>query len=494
MWAKEHADKFPSFRLTRLEGGTNFPVANILRQFFKEYANRIATSGPHSFPSSFNVVESFLDFSHEFFAFDLREERDHLLRLDEYLDWYTAGEFPEEPKALLDIVPESVIHSYSMAAPLNDFQVYTADSELALFGVSLVRHSTELSMLAILGERPARPSDEEVPTLEMGTRTTGRKEIGPDPSLSVADRYLDEAPGFSRVVALARFDLEARKYDVRYVNIDLGSCYQVVTDDPGIFDVGLPSSRRRELFEAMAEVLPRYDAVFSALGALMFLPAFFIAEQKRVAVTTFATTLYARRSSTEVQKAIQALGHLAVPFSREVMCLESERVSQTQDPVTITPPELEFSSAGFWKPLPSGDIGRDESGHPIVGRTWVERTDSWESQRLASFIVGKREDQQKGPNPGSVYVMRSGSHGLDLYKIGRTALAPEDRAAQLTKATGVPTRFEVLAHWQVGDVEHVEREAHRQLRSYKVNRRREFFRVPLSLIVSTIGKVVAESA
>jgi hypothetical protein len=494
MWVTDLADKFPSFILTRVEGGTNFPIANILRHFFKEYASRIATAGPHAFPTSFNVVESFLDFSHDFFAFDLREERDHLLRLDDYLDWYTSGEFPEEPKALVDILPEAVIYSYSMAAPLNDFRLYTADSELALFGVSLVRHSTELSMIAIFGERPPFPPDEELATFEGGTPTIGRERIEPDATLSVADRYLDEAPGLSRVIALVRFDLEARQYNVRYVNIDLGPSYRLATDDPRIFDADLAPSERREHFESMAQVLTRYDAVFAALATLMFLPAFFIAEQERVTATTFATGLHARRSSTEVRKAVKSLGRLAVLFSREVRCLESVPVSQTEDSVTISPPELEFASAGFWKSLPSGDIGRDESGKPIVGRTWVERTDSWEDQRLATFIVRKREEARKGPNPGSVYVMRSGSHGLDLYKIGRTGLAPEERAAELTRATGVPTQFEVLVHWQVGDVEHVEREAHHRLRSYKVNRRREFFRAPLSLIVSTIGKIVDESA
>jgi hypothetical protein len=88
--------------------------------------------------------------------------------------------------------------------------------------------------------------------------------------------------------------------------------------------------------------------------------------------------------------------------------------------------------------------------------------------------------------------MRCASHGFDLYKIGRTGGTPQERAAQLSGATGVPISFDVLAHWEVGDSEWVEREAHRRLRGYKVNKRREFFRAPLSVIVATIGRIVEE--
>src|SRR4051812_11307904 len=77
---------FPSIMLSRTDGGSGFPISQTLRSFFTEYAGRMVRSGPHSFPSSFNVLEGFHVFNHDYFLFDLREERDHLLRLDEYLD------------------------------------------------------------------------------------------------------------------------------------------------------------------------------------------------------------------------------------------------------------------------------------------------------------------------------------------------------------------------------------------------------------------------
>ena len=138
LWVRELEKKLPSFILTRMKGGTQFPIANVLRDYFLEYAFRLTTHGPHSFPTSFNVIESFLTFSHNHFMFDLREERDHLLRLNDYIDWYTSGAFPEDPKILTEFATEGVIYSYNMVTPKEDFRLQTTDSELVISGVPLV--------------------------------------------------------------------------------------------------------------------------------------------------------------------------------------------------------------------------------------------------------------------------------------------------------------------------------------------------------------------
>ena len=40
-------------------------MSKLLRSYFHEYFDRYFKHGPHSFPSSFNVVESFLSFNRE---------------------------------------------------------------------------------------------------------------------------------------------------------------------------------------------------------------------------------------------------------------------------------------------------------------------------------------------------------------------------------------------------------------------------------------------
>ncbi len=284
-------EKVPSFVLTRMQGGSGFPIAETLRHFFLEYFNRLMRSGPHSLPTSFNVVESFLRFSEPFLVFDLREEREHLLRLHEYIDWYTAGSFPDNPVVLTDILPEGIVYAYNMVSPLEDFAIETVDSKLRVLGAAFVRHGSELSAMIVAGETPPFPSDDELINSFINVRcASGKEGIRAHPSYSVKDRYVAELPGHARVIMLARFDLIYSRYDVRYVNLDVGASYMVLTDDRMIFD---SESDAADHLAQSAERLERYSGLFSALASMLYLPAFFVDQASRIIETKFATGLYA---------------------------------------------------------------------------------------------------------------------------------------------------------------------------------------------------------
>ena len=404
-----------------------------------------------------------------------------------------GGAIPDEPGILVEILQEGVVYSYNMVEPADDFKVQTIDSELVVSGVALVRHSTELSMIMLCGESPADVSDEDVVDFDMSQPALGRERLEISPDYTVDDRYLEEAPGYARVIALVRLDLKSCRFFVRYLNQDIGHGYRVATDDPTALARDIDDAERSTFLKAGSEILARYEPLFASLISLMYLPVFFVDRYDEVAETTFSTELHARRASTGVRKAIRQLGRKSVCMARQVRCLQKEEEEPAEDTRTVVPPDLEFAASGFWKQLAPGEVGQDEEGNPIVGRTWVERTETWLSHGFAEFVVRKHRKRLEGANPGYVYIMRSGSHGVDLYKIGKTERTPEARARELTTATGVPTAFEILARWEVGDVDLVEREAHRRLRAYRVNRRREFFRAPLSTITKEINLVVAES-
>jgi len=89
--------------------------------------------------------------------------------------------------------------------------------------------------------------------------------------------------------------------------------------------------------------------------------------------------------------------------------------------------------------------------------------------------------------------MRSGSHHDDIYKIGLTRRTTEERADELSRVSGVPTGFEVLAKWEVGNCSEVEKELHDHLKHLRVNKRREFFRGNLQEIFKAIDEVVTYS-
>jgi T5orf172 domain len=88
--------------------------------------------------------------------------------------------------------------------------------------------------------------------------------------------------------------------------------------------------------------------------------------------------------------------------------------------------------------------------------------------------------------PGVVYILRSDSLKDTVVKIGRSTRTAELRAWELSSATGVPTRFEVLYEEQVADCEAAERLIHRKLDAYRIRRDREFFQVPLKVAVKAV--------
>jgi hypothetical protein len=194
-----------------------------------------------------------------------------------------------------------------------------------------------------------------------------------------------------------------------------------------------------------------------------------------------------------VRKAISILGMAEVPFTRTVRCLASPPPDALETVRTVEPPDMDFESTGYWRPLAPGEVGEAKDGTPIVGKTWVERIESWSSRSLESFVVFRGQRVVIGEDPGWIYIMRSGSHYVDLYTIGLTRRSSETRANELSSATGVPTGFEVLAQWEVGDCSAAEKKIHERLKPYRVNKRREFFRGNLQFIIAVVDRLVRES-
>ena len=114
----------------------------------------------------------------------------------------------------------------------------------------------------------------------------------------------------------------------------------------------------------------------------------------------------------------------------------------------------------------------------------------WFTHDPTSFLVRRTRPEVVGPDPGTIYVMRSPSHERDLYKIGLTGRSVDVRAQEIGQSTGGPLSFGVLGNWETVDCSSLEAQVHRQLAQYRVSKRREFFRAPLAIIVGRIDQAV----
>ena len=93
---------------------------------------------------------------------------------------------------------------------------------------------------------------------------------------------------------------------------------------------------------------------------------------------------------------------------------------------------------------------------------------------------------------GYIYILLNRAFQNDHYKIGMTTKTPEERARELSGATGVPRAFEVLYEQRVVDCHRAERLLHRRIHQYRSIGNREFFQIPLKAAIKALEGVADE--
>jgi len=100
--------------------------------------------------------------------------------------------------------------------------------------------------------------------------------------------------------------------------------------------------------------------------------------------------------------------------------------------------------------------------------------------------------RRRAQRAGRVYVLRNEHMRELLVKVGKTVREAENRAKELTKATGVPGKYHVLVQEYVYDVDYAERLIHDRLMSYRLQPNREFFQLPYELAIRTVISICAQ--
>ena len=110
--------------------------------------------------------------------------------------------------------------------------------------------------------------------------------------------------------------------------------------------------------------------------------------------------------------------------------------------------------------------------------------DGWEN--VTYYTARKRGIYNKyGEGDQWVYVLEN-EQLPGLLKIGYTKLTPDERAKQISNATGVPLPYKVAWAYRCFNGELLESEVHHALKKYRVNNQREFFQIGLDEVKETI--------
>ena len=113
--------------------------------------------------------------------------------------------------------------------------------------------------------------------------------------------------------------------------------------------------------------------------------------------------------------------------------------------------------------------------------------DGWE--KVTYYTARKRGIYNKqGEGDQWVYVLKNPTQP-GLLKIGYTKLTPDQRAKQISNATGVPLPYEVAWAYRCFNGELLEGEVHHALKKYRVNNQREFFQIELKEAIEMINTI-----
>ena len=93
-----------------------------------------------------------------------------------------------------------------------------------------------------------------------------------------------------------------------------------------------------------------------------------------------------------------------------------------------------------------------------------------------------------------LYVLRCAVMQDEVFKVGWTSGTAEERAKQISYATGVPNSFIVVDQWMHTDPAALEKNVHVQLDPYRISDSREFFKLDYPRLKSIIeGEITRTS-
>lgn len=488
----------------QLENGAGFQMDKVLREFLLEYNGRNIQHGLLSLPSSFNIIESFVEYNPECSMFRLYDEKDYLFSFQEFLEYATSPEVIEDIGEILGKMDEGIIYSYNGIADPGSITFTMCDkAEFGIGGVSLIRHGSEVNILLLSGEKADLATESRKLREEKVDYSAGEKGISPAPDLKREAVPLLGNKQFWKSIILSRIDLENNTQNARYVLKDAGNSYSITTDDLSVFldpETGdLLKPFTADTVKKLMKEIRRYDVIFELCKTALQLPLYFWKFIDEVKYETHPTTFLENRKKGKWLTREKLIGPKESIAHRQVAVLQ-RNIKYTPDRAQFNAPEFKLETSGYWKNLEFGKTGIDKHGHPIHGRTWVEKRLSWveeDNEQGVLLAQRKKQEKQENPsspeiNPGYIYVMRSAAHEKDIFKIGMTTRASNIRSDELSRTSGVPDKFLVVEEWEISDCRKAEKLIHNALDKYRINPAREFFKAPYKIIRKNIDEIMTE--
>jgi hypothetical protein len=536
----------------QVESGAQFAADQQLRYHLTSTNTRAWNHGLRAMPSSFNVTEAFFAYDERLSLFRLLPESDYLISLCDFFDFVTLPGAPNVDLNAAYDFEDGVIYNFSVIDDPREFMAETsAGNSYALISTSMIRRDDELCVMLTAG---ATGDDlEELQSMASRDLDADMERLNPVPldrMLKTGPVMLEQYPELLRVEALARFHLRRRMIDARYLLLDGGSFFKVITDDD-IMHYSADQKRRDqtrswdERRKSDAEAIEERAALFELMKTVVLLPAYLRAKVTLIEQESKPTKLSQEiTASAKAQREIQRVPETDRVLIRRISAIRVIR-PDAGSPAgrSYTPPRFQVPVQGFWRNFTDRTaIGHDEAGSEILGRTWIrahtrykdnpeldapkivylksslasarKRLENWRKSHAPAAVTSvpastpaetatalaavSRPDSAPDASTASesesgayVYVMRCPAHGADIYKVGYSTKDPELRARELSAATASPVKFLLVQAWAVTDGRLAETAAHSALEHYRLADNREFFQARYSDLRAKLETAIA---
>jgi len=120
--------------------------------------------------------------------------------------------------------------------------------------------------------------------------------------------------------------------------------------------------------------------------------------------------------------------------------------------------------------------------------TLTPKEDGWEKVTYYTARKLSMYANRDGDYDSWVYILSNPTQP-GLLKIGYTKNTPDERARQISNATGVPIPYKVEWAFHCYDGFGLEQEVHHKLDTYRVNNHREFFQIDLTEAQKTVKEL-----
>jgi hypothetical protein len=427
-------------------------------------------------------------------------ELDHLFNVADYFDYLTADDALKFDLGELLSLPEGQTHHFTQNGSIEDFTYMTSEGrEFLISGFSMVRRGNSLHWYVLGGEVLPEEEwlsdkyDEEVdvknippqkiPFLSQTLKERGDRIGRPVP--------LEGTKNAIRTIIAGETDLISGKHIARCHMSETENSFQMFCDDPDIFDGMRDFKERDEVIATMKQRVESAAVMWHLAEGFFQLPSYF---RYRRTISQGVVD----RSGKPPPKTTKGGRGIGARFKH----VASIEVSDVKPSVirSYTAPHLEVETEGHWRRLEPSEYGRDSRGNQVRGKTWIKATNKWRARSdqarpvyIKSSVAAARvqvteyleatlradaETQTTlGEQVGVLYVMRCLAMQDEVYKVGWTANSAEQRAHELSSATGVPMSFAVVEAWQHVDPEALEKGVHAMLGPYRLNASREFFKL-----------------